>query len=160
MLHATRQIARDQGRGRGGPWSRAAPQFYTQLTLTRRLTTIESCSMFMLEDIENFFRFSSLAASIAALLWGGDGSLLAPRARRVRAALSAHAAGDAADHARRSAAAGNGGRRGQHARLGKRVCDSLRKLLALLGRERPRRVAHFRSQAKGQKRKEKTLTNF
>lgn len=47
------------------------------LERTRRLTTIESCSMFMLEDMENFFRFSSLAASIAALLWGGDGSLLA-----------------------------------------------------------------------------------
>jgi len=31
--------------------------------------------MFMLEDMENFLMFRSLAASIAALLWGGFGSL-------------------------------------------------------------------------------------
>ena len=42
---------------------------------TRRLTTMESCSMFMLEDMENFLRLRSLAASIAALLCGGVGSL-------------------------------------------------------------------------------------
>jgi hypothetical protein len=63
--------------------------------------------MFMFEDMENFLRFSSLAASIAALLWGGDGSLLAhartstlawsgaARSRDQRAGQAAAAAGSA-----------------------------------------------------------------
>ena len=44
--------------------------------LTRRFTTMELCSMFRLEDKENFLILRSFAASIAALLCGGDGSLL------------------------------------------------------------------------------------
>ena len=129
------------------PWPRAAPQELAQAKLTRRLTTIESCSMFMLEDMENFFRLSSLAASIAALLWGGDGSLLAPRARTACHAVSSRspkAHPDSARRARRRRAAAVWGAGAANAHgWGSRGRDSLCQLLSLLDGERPSGVAHF-----------------
>ena len=72
-LHPREGDAKEGGKGSRKRQSRSAPIF--SLGHTRRLTTMESCSMFMFDDMENFFRLRSFAASIAALLWGGDGSL-------------------------------------------------------------------------------------
>jgi len=99
--------------------------------------------MFMLEDMENFLRFRSLAASIAALLWGGDGSLLAHARTHAQSSGAARSRDQRArgrppsqQEAHRECSRRPAGWRGQ---------DSLCQLLALLRGERPRRVTHVPS---------------
>jgi hypothetical protein len=96
--------------------------------------------MFMLEDMENFLMFSSLAASIAALLWGGDGSLLA-HARTHAPSLGAARSRDQRARGRPPS------QQEAHRECNRRPAgwggqDSLCQLLALLRGERPRRVTH------------------
>ena len=100
--------------------------------------------MFMFEDMENFLRFSSLAASIAALLWGGDGSLLA-HARTSTLAWSGAARSRDQRARGRPPSQQEAHRECSRRPAGWRGQDSLCQLLALLRGERPRRVTHVPS---------------